>query len=73
MVRVEAAEFAPGVTDAARERIFEPFWNGEGSSSSGVGLAICRAMIEAQGGSIHVESPPGGGARFVFTLPARHE
>ena len=50
-----------------------PFWNGEGSSSSGVGLAICRAMIEAQGGSIHVESPPGGGARFVFTLPARHE
>ena len=73
MVRVFVEDEGPGVADAARERIFEPFWNGEGSSSSGVGLAICRAMIEAQGGSIHVESPPGGGARFVFTLPARHE
>jgi K+-sensing histidine kinase KdpD len=73
MVRVFVEDEGTGVADAARERIFEPFWHGDGSTSSGVGLAICRAMIEAQGGSIHVESPPGGGARFVFTLPARHE
>ena len=59
--------------ESVRERIFEPFWHGAESSSSGVGLAICRAIVHAHGGAIRVESPPGGGARFVFTLPARRD
>jgi two-component system sensor histidine kinase KdpD len=50
--------------------IFEPFSRGEGSTSSGIGLAICKAIVEAHGGRIHVEAANGGGAQFVFTLPA---
>jgi two-component system, OmpR family, sensor histidine kinase KdpD len=70
-VEVFVEDEGPGVPDGLRERVFEPFWRGDQSSSSGVGLAICRAVVEAHGGTICVESPPGGGARFVFTLPAR--
>ncbi len=60
-----------GVPDYERQRVFEPFRRGEGSRSSGVGLAICKAVVEAHGGTIRVERTPGGGATFVFTLPAR--
>ena len=73
MLEVFVEDEGPGVPEPLRENIFEPFWHGEGSSSSGIGLAICRALVEAHGGRIHVEAPPGGGARFVFTVPARHD
>jgi two-component system sensor histidine kinase KdpD len=71
MIRVFVEDEGPGVPDRDRDRIFEPFWHGGQSSSSGVGLAICRAIVEAHGGTIAVETPSGGGARFVFTLPSR--
>lgn len=71
MVEVTVADEGVGVARFERERIFEPFRRGEGSASSGVGLAICRAIVEAHGGAIDVESAPGGGARFCFTLPVR--
>ena len=58
-----------GVLPFERERIFEPFRRGEGSSSSGVGLAICKAIVEAHGGRIAVDGSPEGGARFTFSLP----
>lgn len=59
-----------GVLPFERERIFEPFRTGSGSASSGIGLAICRAVVEAHGGAIHVENAESGGARFAFTIPA---
>lgn len=59
-----------GVIPSERERIFLPFRRGEGSSSSGIGLAICKAIVEAHGGQITVVGGPTGGARFRFTLPA---
>jgi two-component system, OmpR family, sensor histidine kinase KdpD len=62
-----------GIPVADRARVFEPFWRGEGSSSSGVGLAICKAIVEAHGGTIAVESGEGRGTAFVLTLPSRHE
>lgn len=60
-----------GVPRFERERIFEPFRRGEGSSSSGIGLAICRAIVDAHGGTITADEAPGGGARLRFTLPRR--
>jgi len=71
MVEMTVTDEGVGVPRFERERIFEPFRRGEGSSSSGVGLAICRAIVEAHGGAIDVELAPGGGARFKFTLPVR--
>jgi K+-sensing histidine kinase KdpD len=70
-VQVWVEDEGTGIPPFERERVFEPFRRGQGSSSSGVGLAICKAVVEAHGGAIGVEEAPGGGARFVFTLPVR--
>jgi K+-sensing histidine kinase KdpD len=70
-VEVAVADEGDGVAEFERDRIFEPFRTGEGSRSSGVGLAICKAVVEAHGGAIAVEATPGGGATFSFTVPAR--
>jgi two-component system, OmpR family, sensor histidine kinase KdpD len=69
MVEVSITDQGKGVPAADRDWIFEPFRTGSGSRSSGIGLAICRAIVEAHGGHIAVTEPPGGGARFGFTLP----
>lgn len=71
MVELWVADEGIGVARFDRSRIFEPFRRGEGSSSSGVGLAICKAIVEAHGGVIDVQANPGGGARFSFTVPVR--
>jgi two-component system sensor histidine kinase KdpD len=71
MVELRVADEGIGVPDWERRRIFEPFHTGEGSRSSGVGLAICKAIVEAHGGTIDVDRTPGGGATFVVTLPVR--
>ncbi len=72
MVEVWVADEGIGVAGFDRSRIFEPFRRGPGSASSGVGLAICKAIVEAHGGAIDVEANVGGGARFFFTVPVRH-
>ena len=63
----------PGIPPDLRERIFDRFVRGDGDagtrSGSGLGLAIVKAVADAHGGSVHLESPGGGGARFVVTLP----
>jgi K+-sensing histidine kinase KdpD len=71
MVELCVEDAGIGVPDYERRRIFEPFRKGEGSRSSGVGLAICKAIVEAHGGTIDVDRTPGGGATFVVTLPVR--
>jgi len=61
-----------GVPAVDHQRIFELFERGDtGSDNSGkgMGLAICRAIVERHGGRIGVEKAPGGGSRFGFTLP----
>jgi K+-sensing histidine kinase KdpD len=70
-VEVRVADEGIGVPDWERAKVFEPFRRGEGSASSGVGLAICKAVVEAHGGSVAVERTPGGGATFAVSLPAR--
>jgi signal transduction histidine kinase len=71
MIELRVADEGIGVPDWERQRIFEPFRKGEGSRSSGVGLAICKAIVEAHGGTIDVERTVGGGATFVVCLPMR--
>jgi two-component system sensor histidine kinase KdpD len=55
--------------------VFEKFTRGHRESATpgvGLGLAICRAIIESHGGKIHGLNRPGGGASFNFTLPLGH-
>ena len=68
-VEVWVDDEGSGVAPFERQRIFEPFRAGEDSSSSGVGLAICKAIIEAHGGTIRVDGSSAGGARFAFRIP----
>ena len=56
-----------------RERIFEPYRRGNGerrARGAGLGLTICRHIVERHGGRIWVGAARGGGNRFCFTLPA---
>jgi signal transduction histidine kinase len=62
----------PGVEPAYRQRIFEPYVQiGEesGAGGLGLGLAICRRLVEAHGGAISVQGRSEGGSSFVFTIP----
>lgn len=69
-VRVELRDRGPGIDPGDEERIFEKFTRGRGHSGGlGLGLAICRAIVLAHGGSISAANRPGGGAVFSFTLP----
>jgi K+-sensing histidine kinase KdpD len=70
-VAVTVTDQGPGLDPTELKHIFEPFRTGLGSASTGVGLAICRAIVEAHGGMITADNNPGGGARFRFTLPVR--
>ena len=65
----------PGLEAGFLERIFNPFerLRGNKMSGPGMGLAICRAIVERHGGRIWAESAPGQGAAFFFTIPAREE
>jgi PAS domain S-box-containing protein len=69
---LRVADTGPGVPEALRERVFDPFFttkpDGEGT---GVGLALCRTIAKAHGGSIAVREAEGGGADFVVRLPVQ--
>jgi two-component system OmpR family sensor kinase len=62
----------PGVPPELRDEVFSRFVRAEGDrgGSVGLGLSIVRAVARSHGGDVLLESPPGGGARFVVTLPA---
>ena len=66
-VRVQVVDRGQGVPEEERERIFKSFYSLDGHT--GLGLAICRGIIEAHHGRIWVESAAEGGACFVFVLP----
>ncbi|TFV63984.1 STAS domain-containing protein [Geodermatophilus sp. DF01-2] len=68
---VAVEDAGPGVPEAEREWIFEPFRRGEAASrtGTGLGLTLVRQHLTAVGGSVEVEDGPGGGARFVLRLP----
>ncbi len=76
MVRVKVIDQGPGLSPEDQEHIWERFYRVKGvdvKSGSGVGLGlglyICRTLIEQQGGHVGVDSEPGRGSTFWFTLP----
>jgi two-component system sensor histidine kinase KdpD len=72
VVEVWVDDNGPGLPEGKEEVIFKKFERGQPEGATrgvGLGLAICRAIVEAHGGEIHAENRPQGGARFIFTLP----
>ncbi len=67
---VEVADHGPGLAPGDEERAFEKFYRGQTTRGGvGLGLAICRGIVEAHGGHIWAENRVGGGASFRFELP----
>jgi len=74
-VVVSIVDRGPGIDAAEQARIFEPFYRGRSASDqtwtgSGLGLAIVKGFVEANGGTISVQSLPGQGTSFLVALPA---
>ena len=70
-VEVEVADNGPGLSAGAEEKVFDKFYRGNhvGVSGVGLGLAICRGIVEAHGGTISAHNRSQGGAAFVVLLP----
>jgi two-component system sensor histidine kinase KdpD len=69
---VSVSDNGPGLPVGREEAVFQKFTRGERESATpgvGLGLAICRAIVESHQGKIVATHRPGGGARFTFTLP----
>ena len=71
-ITVSVIDRGPGIKPGDEERVFDKFHRGshEGAvGGAGLGLTICRAIVEAHGGRIWTENRLVGGAMFCFTLP----
>ena len=69
LVEISISDQGPGVPPEERDWIFEPFRTGTASRSSGVGLAICKAIVDQHGGTIDVASREEEGSTFWFRIP----
>jgi two-component system, OmpR family, sensor histidine kinase VicK len=72
IARVTVRDRGPGIAPAEQQRIFERFVRGaaaEGKGGLGIGLYLCRTIIERHGGALGVDSTVGGGAAFWIDLP----
>jgi signal transduction histidine kinase len=74
-VRISVTDTGPGIAAEDQERIFEEFQQTEAGAGqregTGLGLALSKRLVESHGGRIWVDSEPGEGSAFVFTLPSR--
>lgn len=73
-VRFSVTDTGPGIPEADLERLFEAFWQSPsharaGKGGTGLGLSITKRLVEGHGGRLWVESAPGRGSVFWFTLP----
>ena len=67
-VVMEISDTGPGLEPCCRDRLFEPYVTTK-PSGTGLGLALCRAIVERHGGQIEVFSPAGGGTTVHVRLP----
>lgn len=73
-VELEVEDTGGGIASDARARIFQPFFTTKSESGgTGLGLAVCRAVMERHGGSIRLRESRSGGTRFVAVFPVRQE
>jgi two-component system sensor kinase FixL len=72
MIEIAVADSGPGLPESVRSRLFQPFVTTK-AHGMGVGLSICRAIVEAHGGVLRAEEPAGGGTVFRFTVPRAAE
>lgn len=68
-ILIRVADHGPGIASSDEEKVFEPFYTTK-STGLGIGLSICRSIVEAHGGRLWHDPNPGGGAVFHFTLPS---
>jgi PAS domain S-box-containing protein len=78
MFLISVVDTGPGISIADQKKIFEEFQQADGSSTrekggTGLGLSIAKKIVEMHGGRIWVESTPGKGSNFSFTLPIRSQ
>jgi signal transduction histidine kinase len=71
-ILIRVADRGPGIPEAETEQVFEPFHTTK-ESGLGIGLSICRNIVEAHGGSLRHAPRAGGGTVFYFTLPVAKE
>jgi signal transduction histidine kinase len=70
VVRIVVRDNGPGLSAEQKRKVFDPFYTTK-PDGTGLGMAICKRIVEAHGGEIAVESVPGQGAEFIITLPLR--
>ena len=69
-VELSVADEGPGVPEGERDAVFERFVRFDTGGRAGLGLTLAKMFVESHGGTIRIEDNPGGGARFVVTVPA---
>jgi signal transduction histidine kinase len=73
-IAVDVEDEGPGIPPEERARVFEPYYRVQGTTGlgpgTGLGLAMVKSLVEAHGGSVRIESPPGTGTRMTVTIPA---
>ena len=70
-VRCSVRDTGPGLSEEDMDRLFDPFWQAQKTAclGYGLGLKIAKCIVEVHGGALSVESVPGAGTTFTFTLP----
>jgi signal transduction histidine kinase len=75
MVTIEVRDYGPGIPKDRQQHLFKPGYQqppgqNDRPGGLGIGLALCKALVEIQGGRIWLESKVGKGSSFFFMLPA---